>query len=717
MFAGFFKTKAPLLKPNLKKMKKVMLFLVIAVNEFAGFSQSIIPCTTDEYERLLIQNNPDMQIAKDRYLDEISRLVTETDKSYKTGAVRIIPVVFHIIHQYGEENISKAQILDQMRVLNEDFRRMNADTVNTRAEFKARSVDTEIEFKLARKDPQGGCTDGITRTYSTLTDGGDNEVKNLIRWDYRKYMNIWIVKKIGREAAGSGIILGYATFPYSTNSSNDGIVMISSRVGTIGTSSKFNAGRTLTHEVGHWIGLYHPFEGGCGGSCNSTGDRICDTPPVIASSNGCPKNNNSCNNDNPDELDMVENYLDYSNGNCQNAFTAGQKAVINAVVSNSSYRGQNVSVTTANATGINTNPTCGPKPDFHTISRRTIVCEGSPLQFEDLSYNDSVADRTWTFEGGSPSISTFINPTVTYTKAGIYKVTLQVSNSSGSNSVTKTAFITVLPATSDIKTPYQESFEIDSIFKKEWNVIEEGSFSWKRNTTISYSGKSCLQAVISSATPVNYRFNVYSPVIDVSALGISNPTLSFRGAYSIADASKSELLVIHASTDCGETWKSVKSLRSNTGLTSVEGVNLNWKPTSQSHWKAQTASLAAYSTTKNLMLRFEAISQSGNSIYIDDINIDRFGLGIPNALGESEFTIYPIPAKEQLTVNFDLALPTDVTLTMTDLTGKTIYLNELTSISKTKYDIDIFSLPAGVYFLKAVAGTYIGIRKVLIIKN
>ena len=129
----------------------------------------------------------------------------------KKGEVRIIPVVFHVIHAYGDENISKAQIEDQIRILNEDFRRMNADTSNTRDVFKSRASDFEIEFQLARKDPDGNCTEGITRHYSAFTDKGDDPIKSMFpAWDQKKYLNIWVVRNITYSSQLGGTVLGYA---------------------------------------------------------------------------------------------------------------------------------------------------------------------------------------------------------------------------------------------------------------------------------------------------------------------------------------------------------------------------------------------------------------------------------------------------------------------------------------------------------------------------
>jgi len=224
-------------------------------------------CGTDEYNLRLVQDKLQEGEGLADYLDRISNANFEIEYDVKTKkATRIIPVVFHVIHSYGESNISKEQIEDQIRILNEDFSRTNSDTSNTRSMFKARASAFDIEFRLARTAPDGSCTEGITRKYdpiNTIEDYEDNnnEAKTSVSaWPRDKYLNIWVVTQI-KSSSTTGTILGYAQFP-GQGASTDGIVIRHDRVGTIGTASVGDKGRTLTHEIGHWLGLYHPFKGG-----------------------------------------------------------------------------------------------------------------------------------------------------------------------------------------------------------------------------------------------------------------------------------------------------------------------------------------------------------------------------------------------------------------------------------------------------------------------
>ena len=189
----------------------------------------------------------------------------------------IIPIVFHIIHFNGPENISNDQIYNAVEVLNRDFRALNEDQSQVVDAFTDIIADVEIEFRLAKKDPYGNCHPGITRTVSPLTFEGEDDVKNLVSWPRDMYLNVWVCE----DAAGAA---GYAYLPGSVNNWGDawldGIVIQNSYTGAIGTSNTFRS-RTLTHEVGHWLNLRHLWGGsntpGEPGNCDWD-DNVEDTP-------------------------------------------------------------------------------------------------------------------------------------------------------------------------------------------------------------------------------------------------------------------------------------------------------------------------------------------------------------------------------------------------------------------------------------------------------
>jgi len=664
------------------KMRKL---IYIVVGFFAVHTASA-QCGTDQYNQELVnQATGRTDVKTFDYLESLRDFDYDTAVDSKTKkAIRTIPVVFHIIHGYGEENISKAQIEDQMRIINEDFQRLNADASSTRSIFQSRAANFEIEFKLARIAPDGSYTEGITRTYDPVNMYDDRETRAeeaktaVPPWDRSKYLNIWIVKEI--LSSTEGTILGYAQFP-GQRASTDGIVMIHDRVGTIGTANIGDKGRTLTHEIGHWLGLYHPFQGGCFG-----GDGVADTPPVAEASYGCTasSNPNTCTNDN--EVDMVENYMDYANGGCMNAFTNGQLSRANSYLSNSATRGANISASNLAATGVNLNPTGIPIADFWHASEKLTICEGQSINFEDLSYNGPVTTRTWSFEGGTPATSSIEKPSITYNTAGVYKVELEVGNSEGSDKLTRTLFINVTPGVADLKAPAGQDFEIASD-KNKWQLEEAEGYGWTFNSNTGFSGNNCIEASIDENTAAGFRVSAIAEPVDISDYS-GDLTLHFKYAYAKRVSTSSERLLVLGSDDCGASWD-ILSVYLNSNL-ETSGVSPDWAPSSSSDWGRATIDLSRYEGSSNLFVRFDALSQSGNSIYIDDVNIGSFALSVGDVEKNTNLFLVPNPARNEVAIR-SVDFQGKMSVSIVDITGRLLLQQNLGPNEATINTTDLIS--------------------------
>jgi hypothetical protein len=293
-------------------------------------------------EYLKIQKHTDAYIKKMKSGNSAFRLIDEN------GTI-IIPVVVHIIHRPGEavgagSNLSVAQIQSQIDVLNEDFNRQNADQSNTRAEWIGVAGTPLFEFRLACIDPNGLGTNGITRRASpTATTVFTQESDNIKftnqggqnAWPTERYLNIWVALNV--ISTQFGPLLGYAQFPrdYSSSPNTDGVVVVSNAFGRgfSGLNPQFNLGRTLTHEVGHWLNVFHTFEGG---SCSGVGDECADTPPQSRFNLGCPGAlPRSCSST---VVDMFQNFMDYSDDACMNLFTQDQTLRMRAVFQSGGVR-------------------------------------------------------------------------------------------------------------------------------------------------------------------------------------------------------------------------------------------------------------------------------------------------------------------------------------------------------------------------------------------
>lgn len=700
----------------LRSMRKILLLLCFISTISVGFSQHL-QCGTDQFVQEQISNNVEQE---DLIYSVPEDVLNYNDSKHGKKAVVTIPVVFHVIHEYGPENISKAQILDQMRILNEDFRRRNADTSITRAIFKSIAVDCEIEFKLATKDPNGGCTDGITRTVSTLTNGGDEAAKKLIIWDQSRYLNIWVVKTIGRAAN----ILGYAVLPTSGDKSGDGIILRASYVGSIGTGDPNYAGRTLTHEVGHYLGLWHPFQNSgedddCGTSnCQRSGDWICDTPPVLKESFGCNTSSNTCTNDSPDLPDQIENFMDYADGKCANMFTKDQRTRMLGYLSNTGNfgRSSHVSSATATSTGINITNPCAPKPDFHVVGRQGVICEGKSVQFEDLSWNGVVVDRVWTFEGGSPSSSTFSSPTVTYNTPGKYKVTLKTTNAQGSAEITKTEFIEVQGDVAELASPFLETFE--SPFSEfTWKKEVIGNYGWQRLNNVGYDKTYASVCNIDENTSSGSQYTLTSPNFDLSLHKDLSPLLSFRTAYSMRKSgSAGERVVVYGSDDCGDTWKVLKSLIGITSLSSTNQFIPDWTPSSNSDWKLQVIELAQYGfeNSTNLLIRFEVTSNAGNSVFIDDVNVDRNVLSTDDvSMIDHRFNLIPNPSTGSFKVEHNSVFD-PIHIDVIDVLGQKLQTLKIETQANGQVQQEISIDRSGIYFIRVSSKNLDYTKKIII---
>lgn len=272
--------------------------------------------------------------------------------------VYIIPVVYHVVYWDASDSISMEQLQDGLDVLNEDFRRMNADTANARSIFKPLGADIKVEFRLAKIDPEGNPTTGVTYVKDLITLNANADVRTRDQWHSKHYFNIWTVRKI-YEDGGTGTTLGYSFRPYPGQPGDyDGMVIRHDQVGRIGTAlnspiapASQQRGRTMTHECGHYLGLAHPFENGCD-TIFGIGDGIDDTPPVAAANFQCDFSANSCHNDSVDLPDMIENYMDYAPGTCKNLFTLDQKDLMRACFESSSLRALLVNQPNMERTGV-----------------------------------------------------------------------------------------------------------------------------------------------------------------------------------------------------------------------------------------------------------------------------------------------------------------------------------------------------------------------------
>lgn len=694
-------------------MKKILLSLIL-INTFlltslSIFAQEVHPetgeplkhCGTTEMTEALYKQYP--------HLKEAAAIIQnqENNKIANPAATQLppvytIPVVFHILHNYGPENIPDANIHDAMRILNEDFRKLNTDISGVALAFQGITGDAEIEFKLAKLDPNGNCTNGIDRivtpkTYKAGDGASGSNASKVNMWPRNKYLNIYTVHDIKEGFAG------YTYIPSGVNGNPaiDGIIILYNYIG---------ATRSLTHEVGHWLNLYHVW-----GPNNQPGvacgdDGVTDTPITKGWSNCNSTSNDVCVSG---VEENVQNYMEYAF--CAKMFTAGQcTRMRNALLSSTAQR--NNLWTTANlaATGVNDpNQLC--KADF--TANKKIICAGSSVIFTDVSWSATPTSWQWDFDNNGSTDAVTQNPTYTFTVPGTYSVKLTVGDGVTTKTVTKSSLIVVLESTPTTFIPYFESFENASFPYNDCYIISNSASTatWNRTTTAGYTGSASLKLDNHSPTAGDVDEFV-TPAIDMST--ITSPTMTFRVAYQRRSSTDTlDRLRVLSSTNCGITW-SQKYSKIDSNLPTVTATSVNAFTPTSTQWREESVNITSLAGNPQLRFKFEFTSAGvGNNLYVDDININGT-LSI-----EEEFTngfglnVFPNPFNENTTVSFNIREKYNVALGVYDIIGKeVIAISNTSELGPGSYSLPLNknNLKPGVYFVKLEVDGYAITKKVIV---
>ena len=424
--------------------KILLLFLGTLFTTNFGFAQV---CGTYEgslekdiqkyphFYQSLESKNAELKLQNEKALSKMTNLKTE-------NGVKIIPVVVHVIHDLGVENISDASIQGALDVLNANINGQGANFLSKTPDvFAAVRGDAKVEFRLAKIDPLGNPTTGINRVRSTLTNEPDpaNGVKALSYWNSYQYFNIWTVKKFLPQDDGN-TLLGYAQFPNSGRMSTDGVVLL---------SSQMVSGGTLTHEVGHWLGLRHTW-----GDAVCGDDGVKDTPPARDPNFGVNLSDfpyhvgnigigAGCLGDSMNWAgEMFVNYMDYSSDPDVTMFTIDQNAIMNTTLDGSYDESTGVSGigfreymwSTENVANTGTGdgfkvPTCTQEASFVVTTGASSLCQGEALIFKGnktMFGTGNVSSFVWDFGDGTSDNSGNNLVSHTYNSVGSFDATLTV---------------------------------------------------------------------------------------------------------------------------------------------------------------------------------------------------------------------------------------------------------------------------------------------------
>ena len=617
---------------------------------FALFFGSVIHsaaqerCGTVAYEKLRNQLHPNRETTDqfEQWMKvklgqlKLSKLGTG-DRAQST--VYTIPVVVHVIHN-GEAigtgtNVSDAQVLSQIDVINNDYPRLNADSVNTPGEFKPAAGTINVHFVLAKQDPEGLPTNGIVRVKGTKTGWtlADNSTfKALSYWPAENYLNIWVVKFVDP----SGII-GYAQLPISTlpgleKASDDRLtdgVAIDYRAFGSGNFpnlySQFNKGRTATHEIGHIFGLRHIW--GDVNDCTGT-DYVNDTPPQDASTRGCPAQPQA-----PCSVDkMFQNYMDYTDDPCMNIFTKDQIDRMVTVLGNSPRRasllvspGATDPVSVANDLGVRsivapTKTACptttAPAVEVRNYGNNTV--SSARIQLTVNGVTTETKDFSLSMAYKDTAVAFFSPLTLAPSTTNVFRFHILLTNGGTDGKVFNDTLSQTVVVAARAPVPLVEEF---NSLPTTWSVVNPDRLTTWQNGTAPYlsaTNKAMYMDFYDYETQ-GEQDQLVTPVLDLS--NDTAAVLKFDRSYATLSGGDLDQLRVLVSTGCDFSHAVEIFNKSGTALATASSTSSAFVPKTASDWKTETISLNQFLGQPNVQVAFVSTNDYGNNLYLDNVRI------------------------------------------------------------------------------------------------
>lgn len=779
--------------------KKAILFLGSAFCFGAVSAQVAEPCASTEHHKQQVRMFPQISAAEAQLEQDIKATLDAQVAAYLSQNLaakgtnadwnainRItndsmvkelhIPVVVHIIHNYGSDYIPDNKVYQLIQDINKYYHVQN-DTTSVIKPFKQYVGNAHITFHLATRDPQGQPTTGITRHYTYLTAGGD-ELAKMDQWPAHRYLNIWSELRIGRPIAG-GIVAAYSRFPAdgTQNPYGDGIISNSLFIG--------DNGSTIAHEVGHYFNLLHVWNSNGMGACDAGApcgdDAVDDTPPTTGHFSGtCPTRGcqlydtmdcvaeykktyslggNSVTVDFPDTVN-TQNIMDYSD--CTNMFTVGQVARMRATLySNTTIRAGlkdtgNLVLTgvydSVNHRFINT-PDLAPIADFSV--NRNFVCAGLlAAPFVNRSWRDTVSGLSWTFSNSAtPGTSTSLAPAtaplnVTFGQPGWATASLTATSNAGNNTLSRDRLVYVADPT-PVATPtssYYQEFDQGSGSDVDqypiFNYYNVPGYKWEVVNNLGYFDNSCIKynnydprpsatLVTSTQSPGGNYSDFYTRAFDLTGSEFAtrcNFTFYAAGAFRTTNTRyMNDSLIVTFSDDCGLTWKPAFSLAKGDLAASYSSVY--YAPLSQSEWRLISKPLPSIAKKARVYFRIRFVSGTdngeingypwgtGNNFYMDRINITGNPTGISTPELEAKGMILaPNPTNGSATLTIPGGDNSLARVNVTDITGKVIYRTDVRLINEaTQVEIPATSISVkGMYMVQVIANNRTQTQKLVV---
>ncbi len=728
-------------------MRKKSLLILASVVALAGQVHAQNgPCSADQHKKELIRLHPEIATLEAQLNQEIAEKLQHIDlkKAYKhttdmSGVDSFwydIPIVVHIIHDFGAEYMTDDEIFNDLIGWNQVYACQNStDTSSVIPPFKKYIGNPHIRLHLATKDPLGNPTKGITRKRSYLTHNGGDQAK-FQDWDPTSYINIWFINQMsvanGSAAAYAMYPSAGATIPYS-----DGVISL------YDYAANTDVAKTINHEIGHVLNIKHPWgdnNDAAGGTCADGGtDDVDDTPPTIGHMYGgcgtprpmydtqCATNYYKLYTSHTGLMDSLVNYPDTTNSQnimdytyCAKMFTKGQVARMHAAL-NSTVAGRvnlwspsNLAITGALAP----RPDLKPIPDFSvtyngTTDMRYFTAVNVPLRFNNKSWNDTVTKVKFTFNDGSTTINDSITSAVSFSsfikksfpESGWVDMSVTATgNHTGDSSIKFPHVVYVAEKTPQAGASYYGEFNPSGDLDK-WPIFNyyNNEFKWESanvglfdNYSMKYDGydsriNSTMGIFPTTGSPYGDIDDVYSRPVDLSSFSSGNLYLNFWTSGASRSANVLDIndsLQIYMSTDSSKTWSLLQTYDKG-NICNMGTMYTPYTPTSASDWVPKSINIPTTSRKSYVLFRFRykpgtiqssrytsynTIYSSGNNFYLDRVSFNAYTAEVEMAMKNNvDVTVAPNPTSGTATVVVKEANNNDVQVSVFDITGKMVY--------------------------------------------
>ena len=691
----------------------VGILIVLLLSKMLAQAQE--RCGTVPYMQNLFEKKNIKQDTEqfERWLQtKISQRKLRLQAQRQQGAPYKIPVVVHVIFSDLSPgvpepigvgtNISDAQILSQIEVLNKDFQRANTDAVLTPGDFLPVAAGFDIEFVLAKQTPEGLPTTGIVRVNGGRSSWApfDEELNAVSYWPAQDYLNIWVTR-LGNS------FLGYAQFPYSNSipgligqsddiAETDGVVIDFQVFGVGASNPDYNLGRTTTHEVGHFFGLRHIW--GDSPDC-IIDDYVSDTPVQENETYGCElhPSGDACSS-----IKMFQNYMDYTDDLCMNLFTQGQVDRMIAILEDTDIPRRNSLFTSH---GLE-DPVCGTDPPVdiqitYITQPGPVTCNDTPvlaISIKNLSCpiitsakveyrvnEGSLQSTTLTGLNVLPTAETLLSVGTVNLAEGENSIEVRIALVNGEaddNAANSDTVITIIHSTNSDFIPLRETFDNNSL--NSWPVANpQDGILWNlEEINNQYSARFPTPTGLSGE-----KSWLVSPVLSFS--NTIEASLFFDVSYQWDGVSNDRLQIL-ASTDCGDTYFIP------TPEFDLQGNALN------SNGNQKYLSLTSLAGFTDVRIAFVATSEQGNNIYVDNIEFFVSDDPFPIDPENKPFAIY-WGSDGGAMITFNLSERQDVGYFLCDMMGRQISNALLPDMLNQTIPISGINSP-GIYIVRLQIG-------------